>query len=310
MLDYALGQREDLHLAQAEQSLAGDERLAKDLERLERHLGLLLDLGPPPEPPRSLVARTLARVEKRRRWQAVLDYAPPSRSFRLADAAVAAGIFVAGLLTLLPAVQRSQVAAKTAQCASNLRQLGVALIRYATTHNTFPFTAPDSPAPYAGTFALQLHEKGLLHDPSLLDCPCDGRDGFRGPFPTFAELHRQAAATPRAVPCLMKLDYGYNIGYCNHNGPCALPADIPGHVPLLADAPPTGPLGQALLGNSPNHWGRGQNVLQADGTVRFLRSRSHGPDDDIFNNRQLRTAPGLDPDDFVVGSPHSRVDGK
>src|SRR5690606_12580764 len=121
----------------------------------------------------------------RRQWH---DLVPNRVSPRWADFAVAAGIFVAALLTLAPAVQRSQLAARSLACASNLRELGVGLIRYASQHNGFPYPDPQSATPWAGAYAIQLRESGFLQDASLLDCPSNGRNPLPPAVPFLAEL--------------------------------------------------------------------------------------------------------------------------
>lgn len=329
IFDFAFGQLDAEGCARLEREMALDPSLCDRVCRLRARLALLCDDGPgidrPPsrvgllggdgpdsdiEPPPGLAARTIERVDKRRKWQAVLDYAPARSRFRVADIGVAAGIFIAGILTLVPAVRQSQVSARTAQCASNLRQLGVALIRYATTHETFPFSAPSPSAPYAGTFAAQLHEQGFLHDTGLLDCPCNGRSQLPKVLPTFAEIESLETRSPRATPCLLHMDYAYNIGYYRESGLLPLPFGLPGHVPLMADRPVTNAVGHALAGNSANHGGRGQNVLFVDGRVRFLRTTRYGDDDDIYHNRRAATAPGIDSNDHVLASGITRYDGK
>ncbi len=256
------------------------------LDLLSRNLHRLLDDGAAIEPPRGLAQRTIERVERRRRWASVRDLAPARPGFRLQDLAVAAGIFVAGLLTLIPTVWRSQLSAQTTHCAENLHQLGVAMIKYATTHNTFPYTSLDDPAPYT----VQLHDQGLLDNPALVHCPGVGLNSAPGG--------------------LVPSDYAYNIGYCEGESPCPLPANLPGCVPLLADRPSFDGHGHALPGNSPNHHHAGQNVLTVGGDVRFIHTPRFGPDDDIFHNRKHLTAPGLDLNDFVLGAPLTRFDGK
>lgn len=330
ILDFAFGQLDAEGCARMKQAIALDPSLDDRVCRLRARLAFLCDDDPGPgrfparvgllggdspapsglEPPPGLAARAIERVDKRRKWQAVLDYAPARSRFRVADIGVAAGIFIAGILTLIPAVRQSQISARTAHCASNLRQLGVALIRYATTNETFPFSAPSPSAPYAGTFAAQLHEQGLLHDTGLLDCPCNGHSDLPKTLPTFAEIESLEARSPRATPCLLRMDYAYNIGFYRDSELLPLPFGLSGHVPLLADRPVTNTLGHAQIGNSANHGGRGQNVLFVDGRVRFLRSTRYGEDDDIYHNRQAATAPGLDPMDHVLASGITRYDGK
>jgi prepilin-type processing-associated H-X9-DG protein len=311
MLDFGLGQLDAAAFQRVEHQREADPGLAAQLERLQMNLRLMLDDGPGPEPPDGLARRTIERVEKRRRWRAVLDYAPPRAPFRLADFAVAASIFCAGILTLLPAIRQSQWAARTASCASNLHKIGVGLIRYAANHGAYPYADGDDPAPYAATYAMRMKDSGLIDDDGILDCPSNGLRPFGDRrVPSYSELISYNPDRARSVAAVRDSDYAYNIGYTEQGRPHALPVTIPAHVPLLADGPAFTGAGKALKGNSRNHGGMGQNVLFAGGHVQFLRSPRHDRDADIFHNRLQHTAPGLDLNDFVLAPGPARFDGK
>src|SRR5262249_7135562 len=109
MLDLALGQLDGPRRVEVERELAADPRQAQTFERLSRALGRLLEDDRSIEAPPDLATRTLAFVsENRRRRRSILDFVPVTVPFRWADAAVAACILVAGMLTLLPAIHRSR----------------------------------------------------------------------------------------------------------------------------------------------------------------------------------------------------------
>jgi prepilin-type processing-associated H-X9-DG protein len=310
MLDYSLGVLDGPDRERAEREAAADPALGDRLARMERAIHLMLDDGPGPEPPAGLAQRTINRVIRQRRWRAVMDYAPARAPFRVADFAVAAGIFCAGVLTLLPAVRQSQWAARTAACAANLHKLGVGLVRYATTHNRFPYAESGDRVPYAASFGMRLKEYGLLDHDGLLDCPSNGLKRSDLVVPKLAELVSYNPDQVRAHPAVRESDYAYNVGYCDDGKPCALPFRSPAHLPLLADGPRHDGEGHALHGNSPNHGGTGQNVLFAGGHVQYLRGVRHAKDEDIFHNRRNLTAPGLDCNDFVLAPGLARFDGR
>jgi hypothetical protein len=301
-LDFALNQLDERERRLVSDQVEREPEQALRLVRLRQRLTLLLDDGPGPEPPRDLAARTIALVAIRREQRTILDYVPARRAFRLTDLAVAAGIFLAGLLTLVPAVHRSRFSADLASCQFNLQQLGVALIGYANTHHAFPSTSASSEVPYAGSFAAFLRDHGAIRDSSVLDCPGNHRHTQLVPVPRYRELVEQHRRSPGFAPSLRQMDYAYALGYRDANRPSPLPERLPNDYPLLADHPPHQDDGQALEGNSPNHGARGQNVLMRDGRVRFLRSRAMGGDPDIYRNRYGRTAMGADPSDYVLGS--------
>src|SRR5260370_29937042 len=109
MLDYSLGQFEGPACEQAERALAAEPAAAETVDRLSRTIHRLLDDGEGHEPPAGLARRTVQFVaESTHRRRTILDFIPVSVPFRWADVAVAASILFAGLLTLLPAVQKSR----------------------------------------------------------------------------------------------------------------------------------------------------------------------------------------------------------
>ena len=99
--------------------------------------------------------------------------------------------------------------------------------------------------------------------------------------------------------------YAYSLGFRDErSGAYHGPSDNPNsssQTPIMADRPPA----QGLPHNSINHGGAGQNVLYADGHVKFLTERTHGGDD-IFLNRALEVAAGVDAADIVLGYSSAR----
>ena len=120
--------------------------------------------------------------------------------FRWADFAVAAGIFIAGTLTLLPAIHRSRERMNQAGCVFNLQQLGNSLAQYASLHPFLPYPPSHRSDTHAGMFAVMLHDAGVLDNLSVLDCPCNG------PCPHVDERARELRAgrsdPARPIPSL------------------------------------------------------------------------------------------------------------
>jgi hypothetical protein len=306
MLDYALGQLDPPAREQADRELAADPKAAATVDRLTRAVRVLLDDGEAYEPPDGLVRRTSEFVaEAVRRRRTILDFVPVIVPFRLADVAVAAGIFLAGVLTLLPAVQRSRERMDVAGCTYNLQQLGRALWQYGSRNQHYPFGPEQDRNAPAGSFVALLHDSGLLSEADLhaLDCPCAGTNhGRRRPLMDFRSVCRLHAKNPELVRDVIASDYAYNVGHYQPASGQVVPvaARYSAHLPLLADQPPHENFRALLPGNSPNHAGRGQNVLYSDLHVGWHNTRRLGRDDDMFLNDDHQLAPGLDDDDTAL----------
>ena len=285
LLDYALGQLDGPIREEVDRELAGDPTLAARADRLGLALHRLLDDGDAIEPPAGLASRTVAFVADRTAKRAILDFVPARVPFRWADVAVAAGVLLAGLLTLLPAMNASRGKSNQMGCSFNLQQLGVSLANYATRHNHYPDVCSKKPGSHVGTYAVVLKDEDLLRDHRSLHCPC------RGPCP-------KVEATQ---PDPRHIDYAYNVGYRHQGSDQAEPVRLalPATIPLLADQPPHDDR-IVLPGNSPNHGFRGQNVLFSDLHVEWFSTRRCKLDRDLFLNDQDRPEPGIGPLDSAL----------
>jgi hypothetical protein len=302
MIDHAFGAIEESRRVQIELEIASDPSLGEELNRLHRNIDRLLDDGQTYEPPADLAERTMAFVSANRNRRSIIDLVPVTVPFRWADVAVAAGIFLAGLVTLLPAVHRSKIQTDQAICSFNLGQLGQGLATYSTTHGYYPYPPPDSPIPYAGIFKVMLHDSGHLWDPSVLDCPSNGRMNKSGQMPDYPTLCAMQDTDRAQFRKLLGGDYAYHLGYRERTGPPGpIPARLKARIALLADRPGHDDSGTILPGNSPNHGGLGQNVLFSDGHVGWHDSRSLGPSDhDMYLNALNRAEPGIGLYDAVL----------
>jgi hypothetical protein len=310
IFDYSFGQLEGRAREQADAAVAADPVTAETAERLTRAVHRLLDDGQMYEPPIGLASRTVqfvAEASQKRQRRTILEFRPVTVPFRLADVAVAACILFAGLLTLLPAVQRSRERMNVAGCGYNLQQLGRALWQYGSTHHHYPFGPEQNPRAPAGAFLALLHDGGLISDAQLaqLDCPNLGH-GHLGrkhvPLPDFQTICRLHSTDTSRVRDLICLSYSYNVGYhANPGRVVPIVAVRSASIPLLADDPPHEDFRRIQSGNSPNHGGLGQNVLYSDLHVGWHTSRRIGPrDDDIYLNDNEQLAPGVDADDHVL----------
>jgi len=304
LIDYVLGRLEGPDRERLERTLQSDAEVAARVDRLGFAVHLLLDDGDPPDPPPGLTARTLSLVnQSRSRPRSILDFVPVRVPFRWADLAVAASIFIAGVLTLLPAIQRSRERMAQASCGLNLQQLGKSLAQYASLNPSYPYPGSGQPDAHAGMFVPLLHDAGLLPDLSVLDCPYNGPCNHHSrDLPSSERLEQIRRTDPARYKHMLCWDYAYNVGYRHDSGrPGPLQSHPPMAVPVVADAPSHENYARILDGNSPNHARRGQNVLYSDGSIRFHKNRRVGPfDNDLYLNNRRELQPGVDVRDAVL----------
>ena len=314
MFDNVMGQLEGSARGAVELTLAADSRLAARSARLKTAIDLLVDDGSDIEPPIGLARSTIFAVaalaksempvRRRKRFSELL---PTSIPFRWADIAVAATIFVAGVLTLIPAIQRSRDRMNQAGCTFNLKEIGQGLLQYRDRYDAYPYLTPESPASHAGSYALILHDAGFLNDSRHLYCPCFQHTGSRehAPMPNLQTACLLKTENPERFQSAIAGDYAYQVGLRTPGSPWMNVAlQIASTTALLADQPPHDGHQTILEGNSPNHRSMGQNVLFGDGHSQWYRTRRLNPyDSDMFLNHHDRPGPSSDDEDSVLVPP-------
>ena len=265
-----------------------------------------------PEPPPRLASRTLANLAglscgdlPRAPVTAGRAAGPIFPMWRRADVLVAACLMLTALGLLshwLFALRRPDGAAQLTACQDNLRKIYVGLKNYSDLHhNEFPNVAraANSPRNVAGLVVPILLESGALPQPVSICCPATGAPR---PCPwTLRDLEAMEPDKFRQSVDGLASSYAYSLGYKADNavlGQRFDPAKPMHRLPLMADCPAANP----SAGNSPNHAGKGQNVLFMDGHVEFCTARTVGVSgDDIFLNKAAQVAAGLDWQDSVLG---------
>ncbi|SIO40364.1 prepilin-type N-terminal cleavage/methylation domain-containing protein/prepilin-type processing-associated H-X9-DG domain-containing protein [Singulisphaera sp. GP187] len=137
-------------------------------------------------------------------------------AFTLIELLVVIAIIAVLIALLLPAVQAAREAARRAQCVNNLKQLGLAMHNYISTHNTLPpgriwaprpgKPATDVPSVFAGTpnttwFTLMLTqiEQGNLANSFNFSLGAEGWSG--GPFDGFVANSTVSATKISSFQC-------------------------------------------------------------------------------------------------------------
>ncbi len=310
LIGYLLGALDEDTRAEVEAQILGDLDARCRLEQLQLTLEPLgadkVDMAPP----KDLAVRTIARVAEyyslnlARAPEAVARSTPLASRWRRADFVVAAAVVLLALVVGVPALLRLRgpsMGAALAECKNNMRVLNVGLQTYKDIHHEFPSVVVEKPRDAAGMVVPILADAGAVLEPASLCCP--------GSIPGVAcpmTLEQLRALNPdefsqqasNLIP-----SYAYSLGHRDEAGAYFGPMVPEGmqasDFPLLADAPPA----DGGLGNSNNHGGTGQNVLFADGHVRFVSLRTIGlHNDDIYRNKANQVAAGLDPCDPVLGS--------
>ena len=170
-------------------------------------------------------------------------------------------IAIIGILAgiLLPALGRARESARRTQCASNLKQIGLAINMYSNDNsNNFPTGGnAGSTASASTTAATELESIGKLFDAYITD-----RKVFRCTSDTaVSETSVLTLTTTPSSFTASTCSYGYDD---NHTA-----TDDPG-VAIAADK-----LGTSTT-LSANHGSKGQNVLYIDGHVEWKGTQTCG----------------------------------
>lgn len=234
------------------------------------------------------------------------------RAFSLIELLVVIGIIAVLMAILLPALEKARESALKVKCASNLRQVGQALVLYSNeNHGQYPRTTYIPGAPLTegtGTTATDPFSPGGVQPndvtaaifllirtqdalPQIFMCPYNDVNVFEADKAT--DIRNRSNFT----------NYRKNLGYSYANPypdaaavatGYALTNRISPRFVLAADLNPG-----TLSENSKNHEDEGQNVLFADSHVEWKRENNCGINkDNIYRTKA----------DAVTGSPVDATD--
>jgi len=312
LMDVLLGQSD----AAGQEETA--RRMAEDPEFRRRHDDVAhalsaLRLMPAPEPPPDLTARTVGRIGSARRTEQLLDQQEIRRRrflpvFRIRDvAAVAVAALLLGAV-FLPSVQ---TAARIHYCSANLEKVYAGISDWTSDHGGrlpgYPsairrwLPARNEPvvSNSAGLFNLV---KGNLTPRDAFTCPARIRKS--DPFDVRAGMFDFPSEK------FVSYSYQYSLGPAPLNLRAPQIRTVLDELAIMADSNPVFADGRfhpdRMGACSDNHGGDGQNVLYADGTVRWRTSPTVGvAGDDIYLAGSIRRyngdeAPAGPTDSFLL----------
>lgn len=154
------------------------------------------------------------------------DIAPNRHAFTLVELLVVIAIIGVMVALLLPAVQAAREAARRMQCGNNLKQIGLAMHNYESSHRVFPPSAILSSIGAINTNAswsihgriLPYLEQGSLYDRINLSIAWDDQVVISGlKIPTYAcpsdpRSDTTRDVSPKLASPLFPTTYGFNFG--------------------------------------------------------------------------------------------------
>jgi hypothetical protein len=233
---------------------------------------------------------------------------PPAttRRWRFVDMVTAAGILVAAMAVVVPAINQSRIAAQRVACKDNLKDIYTGVATYVDRHKDLPIADASGKFAVAGIVGPRLHSAGYLSDPRSLFCPVSELDCNVSEYPT---LERVQAASGDELARLYKTiggSYAHLVGH-KKAGRYRRPSSLNGGItPIAAD------LSDKNGQFQPRHGWATNNVLMNDGQTLTLHSSSIPGlrDKDIYRNDAGLRAAGLSEEDKVLLDSHLGPDGE
>jgi anti-sigma-K factor RskA len=316
LLGYLVGALETDERAQVESELAGSNQLRGEVELLRRSLTPLEIDGEPIDPPAGLARRTIDFVflhlalqvqgpaanqpavsRPQPNWS---DRPAPTRRWRMVDMSVAAGIMVAALSVVVPAIIQSRANAERIACQNQLRSTYDGIAKYADLHNgALPIAKVSAGFDgKAGIYAPLLRQAGYLESEASVVCPGSelaseaAGEGYR--VPSMDELRKASGQELERLVKRMGGSYAFAIGYREDGKYRRLVLRPGSNFPLMSDLP--GKDGKPLG----HHGACGRNVLTSDGRIVYIHTCCWGTRDNLYANDDGEVDAGTGRHDSVL----------
>jgi hypothetical protein len=310
---------EESEKSRAEEEIENNPLAKKMWTRFTRVVRVLHSERKPIRAPGGLARKTILHV--RSSITRTMPAAPPlnreydpgaRRTWGLrTDLMAAAGLLIMFGGVIWPALHRQRQTQKDLECQYNLAQIWRGLTTYAS-YNKSQYPKPDlsGPRSFAGVYAPVLKDSGhILPETIHLDCPSEiaaypKRDILS--LKKLDELYARDREQWKAATDEVGGTYSYSMGHVAKGQLVGFDQRTGlDNRPLMADSGH-----DRACHNSPNHSGRGQNVLFGGGHVRFRMDRKAGPGgDDIFLSQDYCKKAGLNKNDCVLGNSGDRPAG-
>lgn len=251
-----------------------------------------ISLAPEAQPPDDLIQNTMARVHQVQRTEALLAKEESRRisaraTFSLRELTTVAAAVIVMAVVLIPSIRRARQLATISKCASNIGQIGAAILAYSNDNDDYLPAAAAANGHWLPTGgAAAISNSAALY--KLIRGGYVSNRAFRCPAGGDGTFHVQAEMTDFPADRFISYSYQHSLGPEALRTSDRRVARVADKMVILADSTPLFTGGRFRPEKlrrlvSENHAGQGQNVLYLDMSVGWADSPDVGVGkDNIF----------------------------